>query len=164
MYTLRKFDELKGDKMSLDYTYESLKTFSRYELEQFSLRMIHRLIPEETMTELFTFEQEETDSEERLQSAQFDAMLRMSAIALSEIPNAFSESENANQNIERMSRLLLWHFYAVSFQLERAIPLEVHCNHAEILIKEQIKDVFNWVTKLTELLHTYAEISEKQNS
>ncbi|WP_117234177.1 exoribonuclease R [Vibrio maerlii] len=149
--------------MSLDYTYESLKSFSRDELEQFSLRMIHRLIPEETMTELFTFEQEETDSDERLQSAQFDAMLRMSAIALSEIPNAFSESESAQQNIERMSRLLLWHFYAISFQLEKAIPLEVHCNHAETLVKKGQIDVFQWVKSLTELLHTYAEISEKYN-
>ena len=81
--------------MQRDYTLNCLITMPRHELEEFSLRMIHRLVPEDAMNELFTFEQEEVTSEERMQSAKFDAMLRMTAIALGEVNLAFSESENA---------------------------------------------------------------------
>ena len=88
--------------------------------------MIHRLIDEQSMTELFTFDGE-NNSEDKFQQAQFDALLRMSAITLSQLPALFeSESEHSAQNIRRMQRLLLWHFYAVSFKLEQAIALETH--------------------------------------
>lgn len=146
--------------MQLDYTYQSLSTMPREELEELSLRMIHRLVPEESMTELFTFEQSETENEDKLQEAQFDAMLRMNAIALSELPALFEESENKEQNIVRMQRLLLWHFYTVSFHLERAIPLETHCNHVEIIVKQSPQNALEWVTTLTDLLRQYAQIAQ----
>ncbi|MGF1745765.1 exoribonuclease R [Vibrio minamisatsumaniensis] len=146
--------------MQRDYTLTCLTTMPREELEEFSLRMIHRLVPEEAMTELFTFEQEEVASEERMQSAKFDAMLRMTAIALSEVNLAFSESENSQQNIERMTRLLLWHFYAISFNLEQAISLEVHCNKVEKILLQAPTEAFGWVKELTELLHFYAKIND----
>ncbi|RTZ17444.1 exoribonuclease R [Vibrio aquaticus] len=146
--------------MQLDYTYQSLSTMPREELEELSLRMIHRLVPEESMTELFTFEQSETEDEDKLQEAQFDAMLRMNAIALSELPALFEESENKEQNITRMQRLLLWHFYTVSFHLERAIPLETHCNHVEIIVKQSPQNALEWVTTLTDLLRQYAQIAQ----
>ena len=117
-------------------------------------------IPLESPLEI---EQEEVDSEERMLSARFDAMLRMTAIALSEIQQAFDDSENAKQNSERMTRLVLWHFYAISFRLEQAIPLETHCEHVEALLRNAPVDVFSWVNTLTELLHSYADISAKQN-
>ncbi|MDN3702045.1 exoribonuclease R [Vibrio artabrorum] len=146
--------------MQRDYTLTCLTTMPREELEEFSLRMIHRLVPEEAMTELFTFEQEEVASEERMQSAKFDAMLRMTAIALSEVNLAFSESENSQQNIERMTRLLLWHFYAISFNLEQAISLKVHCNKVEKILLQAPTEAFGWVKELTELLHFYAKIND----
>ncbi|CZF86428.1 hypothetical protein GMA8713_04462 [Grimontia marina] len=99
--------------MSRDYTFECLVTMPRHELEEFSARMIGRMVPEDVMTEIFTFEQEEIDSEERLLSARLDAMLRMTAIALNETQQAFDDSEHAIQNSQRMTRLLLWHFYAI---------------------------------------------------
>ncbi|GAL16032.1 hypothetical protein JCM19233_7054 [Vibrio astriarenae] len=145
-----------------DYTFECLNQMPREELEEFSLRMISRMVPEDTMSELFTFEQEEVDSEERMMSAQLDATLRMTAIALSEIQQAFDDSDNANQNSERMTRLVLWHFYAVSFNLERAISLKTHCEQVEPIVANRPQDAFGWVTKLTELLHTYAKISAEQ--
>ncbi|MGL6260968.1 exoribonuclease R [Vibrio sp. WXL103] len=145
----------------LDYTYDSLNQANKDELTELALRLIHRLVPEESVSELFTFESEETESEERLQEAQFDAMLRLSAIALAELPALFAESENATQNIQRMQRLLLWHFYAVSFQLERAISLEVHCNHVEVVLKQAPSNVIEWVATLTDLLRQYAEIGAK---
>ncbi|WP_394244669.1 exoribonuclease R [Vibrio astriarenae] len=145
-----------------DYTFECLTQMPREELEEFSLRMISRMVPEDTMSELFTFEQEEVDSEERMMSAQLDATLRMTAIALSEIQQAFDDSDNANQNSERMTRLVLWHFYAVSFNLERAISLKTHCEQVELIVANRPQDAFGWVTKLTELLHTYAKISAEQ--
>lgn len=117
--------------MLRDYTFNCLVTMPRHELEEFSLRMISRMVPEDVMSELFTFEQEEVDSEERMMSARLDATLRMTAIALSEIQQAFDDSENAKQNSERMTRLVLWHFYAISFNLEQAITLEVHCEQVE---------------------------------
>jgi len=146
--------------MQRDYTYQSLSVMSRDELEELSLRMVHRLVPEESMTELFTFEQSETENEDKLQEAQFDAMLRMNAIALSELPALFSESENKEQNILRMQRLLLWHFYTVSFHLERAIPLETHCNHVEVILKHSPQNALEWVTTLTDLLRQYAQIAQ----
>ena len=100
--------------MERDYKFDCLVTMPRHELEEFSLRVISRMVPEDVMQELFTFDQEEIDSEDRMKSAQFDAMLRMTAIALGEVKGAFSESENAKQNADRMIRLILWHFYALS--------------------------------------------------
>lgn len=149
--------------MLRDYTFECLVTMPRHELEEFSARMISKMVPEDVMSELFTFEQEEVDSEERMLSARFDAMLRMTAIALSEIQQAFDDSENAKQNSERMTRLVLWHFYAISFHLEEAISLETHCERVEAILQNTPKDVFNWVTALTELLHSYADINAEQN-
>ncbi len=148
--------------MLRDYTFECLVTMPRHELEEFSARMIGKMVPEDVMNELFTFEQEEVDSEERMLSARLDAMLRMTAIALSEIQQAFEDSENAKQNSERMTRLVLWHFYAISFRLEEAIPLETHCEQVEALLKKAPVDVFGWVNTLTALLHTYADINAKQ--
>lgn len=135
----------------------------RHELEEFSLRVISRMVPEDVMQEIFTFEQEEVDSEERLKSAQFDAMLRMTAVALGEVKEAFSESDNAKQNIERMTRLILWHFYAISFQLEEAVTLEQHCAEVEkILANAPPDNAFGWISVLTELLHRYAALSEEK--
>ncbi|MCZ4292595.1 exoribonuclease R [Vibrio sinaloensis] len=148
--------------MQRDYTYSSLTQTSREELEELSLKMIHRLIPEESMTELFTFEQDETEDQDKLQEAQFDAMLRMNAIALSELPALFEESDNKQQNIIRMQRLLLWHFYTVSFHLEQAIPLETHCNHVEIILKDSPQNALEWVTTLTDLLRQYAQIAQSK--
>lgn len=149
--------------MLRDYTFNCLVTMPRHELEEFSLRMISRMVPEDVMSELFTFEQEEVDSEERMMSARLDATLRMTAIALSEIQQAFDDSENAKQNSERMTRLVLWHFYAISFNLEQAITLEVHCEQVEKLLIDPPQDAFGWVKILTELLHTYAKINTEQN-
>ncbi len=134
----------------------------RHELEEFSLRVISRMVPEDVMQEIFTFEQEEVDSEERLKSAQFDAMLRMTAVALGEVKEAFSESDNAKQNIERMTRLILWHFYAISFQLEEAVTLEQHCTEVEKILANAPDNAFGWISVLTELLHRYAALSEEK--
>lgn len=149
--------------MIRDYTFDCLVTMPRHELEEFSVRMISKMVPEDVMNEIFTFEQEEVDSEERMMSARLDAMLRMTAIALSEIQQAFDDSENAKQNSERMTRLVLWHFYAISFNLEQAITLETHCELVEQLLTKAPGDAFGWVNALTELLHTYADINAKQN-
>lgn len=149
--------------MIRDYTFDCLVTMPRHELEEFSVRMISKMVPEDVMNEIFTFEQEEVDSEERMMSARLDAMLRMTAIALSEIQQAFDDSENAKQNSERMTRLVLWHFYAISFNLEQAITLETHCELVEQLLAKTPVDAFGWVNALTELLHTYADINAKQN-
>ncbi|MGF1682089.1 exoribonuclease R [Photobacterium minamisatsumaniensis] len=150
--------------MERDYKLECLLTMPRHELEEFSLRVVGRMVPEDVMQELFTFEQEEVDSEERMKSAQFDAMLRMTAIALGEVGVAFSESENALQNSERMYRLILWHFYAMSFNLEEAVSLEQHCEQVEALLVKAPKDAFGWVKVLTDLLHKYAELSEQKGA
>lgn len=149
--------------MIRDYTFDCLVTMPRHELEEFSVRMISKMVPEDVMNEIFTFEQEEVDSEKRMMSARLDAMLRMTAIALSEIQQAFDDSENAKQNSERMTRLVLWHFYAISFNLEQAITLETHCELVEQLLTKAPVDAFGWVNALTELLHTYADINAKQN-
>ncbi len=149
--------------MLRDYTYECLASMPRHELEEFSVRMIGKMVPEDVMSEIFTFDQEEIDSEDRMLSARLDAMLRMTAIALSEIQQAFDDSENAKQNSERMTRLVLWHFYAVSFNLEQAIPLKTHCEQVEKLLTNAPVDAFGWVKALTELLHVYADLNAKQN-
>jgi len=146
--------------MERDYTLECLMTMPRHELEEFSMRVMTRMVPEDVMSELFTFDKEEVDSEERMKSAQFDAMLRMTAIALGEVSQAFSDSDNAKQNTERMSRLVLWHFYAISFNLEEAITLETHCAKVETILKNAPSDAFGWAKVLTELLHFYAEKNE----
>lgn len=148
--------------MLRDYTYQCLVSMPRQELEEFSVRMIGRMVPEDVMSEIFTFDQEEVDSEERMLSARLDASLRMTAIALSEIQQAFDDSDHAKQNSERMTRLVLWHFYAISFNLEQAIPLETHCEHVEQLLANAPSDAFGWVKVLTELLHTYADINARQ--
>ncbi|MBP2701450.1 exoribonuclease R [Photobacterium lucens] len=148
--------------MQRDYTLNCLLTMPRHELEEFSLRVIGRMVPEDVMQEIFTFEQEEVDSEERLKSAQFDAMLRMTAVALGEVKEAFSESENAKQNTERMTRLILWHFYAISFQLEEAVTLEQHCAEVEKILANAPENAFGWISVLTELLHRYAALSEEK--
>ncbi|KJF82231.1 exoribonuclease R [Photobacterium angustum] len=148
--------------MQRDYTLNCLLTMPRHELEEFSLRVISRMVPEDVMQEIFTFEQEEVDSEERLKSAQFDAMLRMTAVALGEVKEAFSESDNAKQNVERMTRLILWHFYAISFQLEEAVTLEQHCAEVEKILANAPDNAFGWISVLTELLHRYAALSEEK--
>ncbi|RJG40210.1 exoribonuclease R [Motilimonas pumila] len=148
--------------MQLDYTFECLNNMERQELESFSERMISKMVPPDVMNELFTFEAQETENEDRLLSARLDATLRMTAIALSELQQAFDDSEHARQNSERMTRLVLWHFYAVSFQLERAITLQTHCQQVEIILKKTPSDVFSWVKVLTDLLHKYAEIDSAQ--
>lgn len=150
--------------MLRDYTFNCLVTMPRQELEEFSVRMISKMVPEDVMSELFTFEQEEVDSEERMMSAQLDATLRMTAIALSEIQQAFDDSDNAKQNSERMTRLVLWHFYAISFNLEQAITLETHCEQVETLLANAPTDAFGWVKVLTDLLHRYAEMNAAMNA
>ncbi|KJG06896.1 exoribonuclease R [Photobacterium angustum] len=148
--------------MQRDYTLNCLLTMPRHELEEFSLRVISRMVPEDVMQEIFTFEQEEVDSEERLKSAQFDAMLRMTAVALGEVKEAFSESDNAKQNVERMTRLILWHFYAISFQLEEAVTLDQHCAEVEKILVNAPDNAFGWISVLTELLHRYAALSQEK--
>ncbi len=147
--------------MVRDYTYHSLNSMPREELEEFAARMISRMVPEDVMSEIFTFEPEEIDTEERMMSAKLDANLRMTAIALSEIQQAFDDSDNAKQNSERMTRLVLWHFYAVIFNLEKAITLKNHCEQVEALLVNPPQDAFAWVKSLTDLLHRYAEMSEQ---
>jgi hypothetical protein len=58
--------------------------------------------------------------------------------------------------------LVLWHFYAVSFNLENAISLQTHCNHVELLLHNRPKDVLGWVKTLNDLLHAYAEINAEK--
>ncbi|WP_162045522.1 exoribonuclease R [Vibrio taketomensis] len=146
--------------MSRDYTIDCLASTPTHELEELSQRLIQRLVPEDYMSELFTFDSEETDSEDKLQEAQLDAMLRLNAIALSQLPALFADSENSAQNILRMQRLLLWHFYAVSFRLTQAISLEEHCRHVETLLQQSPENTLEWLTTLTDLLRQYAQIAQ----
>ena len=60
-----------------------------------------------------------------------------------------------------MQRLLLWHFYAVSFKLEQAIALETHCAYVETLLDEAPSNTIEWVASLTDLLRQYATIASK---
>ncbi len=41
--------------MLRDYTFDCLVTMPRHELEEFSARMISKMVPEDVMNELFTF-------------------------------------------------------------------------------------------------------------
>ncbi len=41
--------------MLRDYTFDCLVTMPRHELEEFSARMIGKMVPEDVMSELFTF-------------------------------------------------------------------------------------------------------------
>jgi len=147
--------------MERDYTLSYLENTSRDELQELSLKMLNRLIDDNSMSELFTFETDETASEDKLFQAQFDAMLRMNAIALSQLPALFNDSEQPIQNTKRMQRLLLWHFYAISFKLERTINLAVHCEHVETILEEAPENAIEWVTSLTDLLRQYALIANK---
>ncbi len=151
--------------MIRDYQQACLLTMPRHELEEFAQRMIGRIISQDAMKELFTFEDEDSQNEDRLRSAQFDALLRMHALALSDLPDLFEESENKAQNIQRMTRLLLWHFYACSFHLEEAISLESHCDYIEAqLIANPPANTFAWVHALNEMLHHYAKLAVPENN
>jgi site-specific recombinase XerD len=146
--------------MIRDYQQACLLTMPRHELEEFAQRIIGRIISQDAMKELFTFEAEDSQNEDRLRSAQFDALLRMHALALSDLSNLFEKSDNKEQNIQRMSRLLLWHFYACGFHLEETISLEDHCQYVEEhFIKHSPANTFAWVHALNEMLHHYAKLA-----
>lgn len=151
--------------MIRDYQQACLLTMPRHELEEFAQRMIGRIISQDAMKELFTFEAEDTHNEDRLRSAQFDALLRMHALALGDLGSLFENSENREQNVQRMTRLLLWHFYACSFHLEEAISLETHCQYVEEHFIRQAPpaNTFAWVHALNELLHHYAKLAVPDN-
>ncbi|MFA1559553.1 exoribonuclease R [Aliivibrio fischeri] len=148
--------------MQRDYTFSCLVTMPRHELEEFSHRVVSRMVPEETMQEIFTFDQEETTDQDRMQTAQLDAMLRLAAVALGEVTHAFSESENAQQNSLRMMRLILWHTYAMLFNLEEAVSLEQHCELVEKILAKPPTDALNWLPVLSKLLSGYAAIAAKK--
>ncbi|MCE7553967.1 hypothetical protein [Aliivibrio fischeri] len=148
--------------MQRDYTFSCLVTMPRHELEEFSHRVVSRMVPEETMQEIFTFDQEETADQDRMQTAQLDAMLRLAAVALGEVTHAFSESENAQQNSLRMMRLILWHTYAMLFNLEEAVSLEQHCELVEKILTKPPTDALNWLPVLSKLLSDYAAIAAKK--
>ncbi|OCH01971.1 hypothetical protein [Aliivibrio fischeri] len=148
--------------MQRDYTFSCLVTMPRHELEEFSHRVVSRMVSEETMQEIFTFDQEETTDQDRMQTAQLDAMLRLAAVALGEVTHAFSESENAQQNSLRMMRLILWHTYAMLFNLEEAVSLEQHCELVEKILAKPPTDALNWLPVLSKLLSDYAAIAAKK--
>ncbi|WP_300177803.1 exoribonuclease R [uncultured Aliivibrio sp.] len=148
--------------MERDYTFSCLVTMPRHDLEEFSHRVISRMVPEETIKEIFTFEQEEVANQDRMQTAQLDAMLRLAAVALGEVTHAFSESENSQQNSLRMMRLVLWHAYAMLFNLEETVSLEEHCELVEKILVKPPTDALNWLPILSKLLGDYAAIAAKQ--
>ncbi|OCH15665.1 exoribonuclease R [Aliivibrio sp. 1S128] len=148
--------------MERDYTFSCLVTMPRHDLEEFSHRVISRMVPEETIKEIFTFEQEETADQDRMQTAQLDAMLRLAAVALGEVTHAFSDSDNSQQNSLRMMRLVLWHAYAMLFNLEEAVSLEEHCELVEQILAKPPADALNWLPILSKLLSDYAAIAAKQ--
>jgi hypothetical protein len=148
--------------MERDYTFECLVTMPRHDLEEFSHRVVSRMVPEETMKEIFTFDQEETVNEDRMQTAQLDAMLRLAAVALGEVTHAFSESDNSQQNSLRMMRLILWHAYAMLFNLEEAVTLEQHCELVETILMKPPTDALNWLPILSKLLGDYTSIAAKK--
>ncbi|EII5643126.1 exoribonuclease R [Vibrio cholerae] len=115
--------------MERDYTYQCLRAMDKQELTEFSLRILHRLISEETLREMYRFDDDE-----------------------------FEGSDQAMQNTQRMTRLLMWHFYAVAFHLEQSVDLETHCAEVEKLIATQPENALAWSTLLTELLYRYAEL------
>ncbi len=148
--------------MERDYTFSCLVTMPRHELEEFSHRVISRMVPEEIMQEIFTFEHDETADQDRLQTVQLDAMLRLAAVALGEVNYAFTDSEHAQQNALRMMRLILWHTYAMLFNLEQAVSLEQHCELVEKILAKPPTDALNWLPVLSKLLTDYAAIAAKQ--
>lgn len=107
--------------MERDYTYQCLRAMDKQELTEFSLRILHRLISEETLRELYRFDDEEFEGEEKAHMAHIDAMVKMHAIALGQLPAMFEGSDQAMQNTQRMTRLLMWHFYAIAFHLEQSV-------------------------------------------
>ncbi|MGL5429733.1 MAG: exoribonuclease R [Vibrio sp.] len=143
--------------MSRDYTYQCLCMMDKSELTEFSMRILHRLISEETLAELYRCDDEEFEGTEKAQMAHIDAMVKMHAIALGQLPAMFEGSDQANQNIQRMTRLLMWHFYAVAFNLEHSVSLATHCAAVENLISTQPENALAWSKQLTELLYRYAE-------
>ena len=149
--------------MQQDYRYDCLNQTSKEELTELAMRIMHRLVPEPVVREIYHFEPEEKASTERQQEAYFDATLRLHAVALGEIPTIFKESQNAEQNIERMTRLVLWHFYAIGFQLDKAVSLKAHCEEVETrLAKSTPNEALAWSTLLTELLYRYSELHQQQ--
>lgn len=148
--------------MERDYTFACLVTMPRQELEEFSHRVISRMVPEEVMQEIFTFDQDEAADTDKMQTAQLDAMLRLTAVALGEVKLAFSESDNSAQNAERMYRLILWHCYAMLFNLEEAVTLEQHCQMVEKILKKAPSDALGWLPVLSNLLNEYAKIGSKK--
>ncbi|MGF1764379.1 exoribonuclease R [Aliivibrio kagoshimensis] len=150
--------------MERDYTFNCLVTMPRHELEEFSHRVVSRMVPEESMQEIFTFEHDDSASEDRKQTAQLDAMLRLVAVALGEVQYAFSESDNASQNSQRMQRLILWHSYAMLFNLEEAVTLEQHCELAEELVQTPPKETLGWLAALSKLLQQYSELAAKNGN
>ncbi|WP_070965953.1 exoribonuclease R [Vibrio sonorensis] len=148
--------------MQTDYSLTCLQTMPREELQTLSMRLIQRLVPQQHLEELFTFESEEVADDEKAFAARMDANLRLTAIALDTIKTAFADSENAEQNQQRMARLLLWHFYAIAFNLESAISLEQHCELAEKLVTNPAGDIYGWMNKLTSLLHQYSDLAQNQ--
>ncbi|WPC76133.1 exoribonuclease R [Vibrio porteresiae] len=148
--------------MQQDYRFDCLNNTSKEELTELAMRMLHRLVPEPVVREIFHFEEQETATEERQQEAYFDATLRLHAVALGEIPSQFAQSQNAEQNIERMCRLILWHFYAIGFQLDRVIPLMAHCQEIEQRVSTRPNDALEWSTALTQLLYRYSEMNQAQ--
>lgn len=146
--------------MQQDYRYDCLANTEKEELTELAMRMLHRLVPEPVVREIFHFQEQEKASDERQQEAYFDATLRLHAVALGEIPALFAESQSAEQNIDRMTRLILWHFYAIGFQLEPSINLQTHCAEVEARISPRPKDTLAWSNTLTELLYRYAALSQ----
>ncbi len=144
--------------MTIDYKHDTLVSIPRDELQELSNRLISRVIDESMMTELFTFDSVQAEDQDSLLEAQFDSMLRMNAIALGLLPALFEDSNNEPQNVARMQRLLLWHFYAVSFKLESAVPLSTHCQCVESILKDSPKSTLEWLTSLTDLLHHYSKL------
>lgn len=144
--------------MTTDYTYDTLISIPRDELEELSNKLINRVIDENTMTELFTFDSHQVEDQDSLLEAQLDSMLRMSAISLSLLPALFEDSDSKQQNIIRMQRLLLWHFYAISFKLESAVPLSTHCQCVESVLQDSPKNTIEWLASLTDLLRHYSEL------
>lgn len=151
--------------MQQDYRYDCLANTEKEELTELAMRMLHRLVPEPVVREIFHFQEQEKATDERQQEAYFDATLRLHAVALGEIPAIFADSHNAQQNIDRMTRLILWHFYAIGFQLEQSINLQTHCAEVEARISPRPVDTLAWSNTLTELLYRYAALnSESQTS
>lgn len=144
--------------MTTDYKYDTLVSIPRDELQELSNRLINRVIDESMMAELFTFDSVQTEDQDSLLEAQFDSMLRMNAIALGLLPALFEDSNNEQQNVARMQRLLLWHFYAISFKLESAVPLSTHCQSVESILKDSPQSTLEWLTSLTDLLHHYSKL------